>query len=120
MPEQIIRNIKITNVIDSNSAISSEDAEELFKIIDTTLSANNKVNLDFSGIELLLSVFLNVSIGQLYSKYEYSFIDSNLSFSNLSEDDKSTLDKVINRAKQYFRDKPNFEDSAKNHFPDAE
>ncbi|MFN8265347.1 MAG: STAS-like domain-containing protein [Chitinophagaceae bacterium] len=74
-PESIT--LKITKVIDSTSAISSEDAEELYKIIDSTFAQNKKVVLDFSEIELLLSVFLNVSIGQLYSKYDYSLLDNN-------------------------------------------
>lgn len=116
---EIVRNIKIKTIIDSTRAISSEDAVELFKVLDATLESKNKLVIDFSEIELLLSVFLNVSIGQLYSKYDFDFLDKSISYEHIDPDDKITLEKVISRAKQYFSDKSGFEDSAKKHFPNG-
>jgi len=119
MEDNKIIRLTIIKIIDSKRAISTEDAMEVFKIIDDALCNGKKALLDFSDVELLLSVFLNVAVGQLYSKYDSTFIDEHLVYENISEDDFSTLEKVIKRAKQYFSNKDDFDDSAKRHFPDA-
>lgn len=114
MNDKIYKNIKLTELIGNKKAISSDKGQILFNILEKHLTDGEIVELDFSEIELLLTVFLNIGIGQLFSKFSHQFIEEHLIFAHIVEDDKTTLDKVISRAKDYFKDKAGFDNLAKN------
>jgi hypothetical protein len=118
MKERII-NIKLTELIATDRAITTEKGGILFDVLEKNLSEKNVIVIDFSNLELLISAFLNVGIGQLYSKFDSEFIDHHLRITNISDDDKVTYELVVTRAKQYFKDRQQFENSANPHFPDA-
>ena len=96
----------------TNAAVSTDDGENLFKELNTHLKAGKIVDLDFQGVSLITSAFLNPAIGQLYSAYTGEQLNQLLKFSNVSEEDKALIKKVVERAKKYFSDKPGFESSA--------
>jgi hypothetical protein len=99
--------------------ISTEEGEQLFSLIEQELRKSNNVTLDFSNINIIVSTFLNASIGQLYGKYDSDFIKEHLTVENMSSEDLAVLKKVTDRAKEYFSDKNNLEDFFKKHFPNA-
>ena len=115
-----IKEIKINlfEVIGSRAAISSDDGDIIFKRID--LALKNKVNvlIDFQNIDLIVSTFLNASIGQLYGTYSSQIIRKYLKVINLNNDDLGTLKLVIKRAQEYFANKKNFETSVNNSLQD--
>lgn len=95
--------IHIRSFISSNMAISPEDGEKLFEEICKTLKEDKQVELDFSKIDILVSAFLNSSIGKLYgTKFKDAFDREQIIFSNLSEQDKATVLLVQKRAKDFF------------------
>jgi len=105
--------INIFEQIGSSAAVASEDGENLFERMAQALEKSMLVILDFMNIELITSTFLNASIGQLYSKYDSPFLKEHLQVENMPQEDLEILKKVVERAKEYFKNKEEMEQSIK-------
>jgi len=106
--------INIFEHVGNDSAVSSEDGDSLYNRIVKGLEENDvKVILDFININLITSTFLNAAIGQLYGKYDSSFLKKHLGVSNLKKEDLELLKKVVERAKEYFKDRKKMDNSIK-------
>jgi len=105
--------ISIFEQIGSTAAVSSEDGELLFERILMGIVNNVKVILDFNNIELITSTFFNAAIGQLYSKYDSPFLRAHLKVENAAKEDLELLKKVVERAKEYFKNKEQMEKNIK-------
>lgn len=101
--------IKVCEELGSSTAISTDDGNIIFNIIVGILEKKGSVILDFAGIDLLISAFLNAAIGQLYSRYSSEKLQQSLTVVNMNEDDKQLLVEVIKRAKAYFANPDEFE-----------
>ncbi|GAI40405.1 unnamed protein product [marine sediment metagenome] len=110
--------INIFDVVGGKAAVSTEDGERLFRTISAFLEKDFEVVLDFINIETLTSTFLNAAIGQLYSKFDSPFLKENLKVDNLCSEDRELMIKVIDRAKEYFKDKENVEKDIREAFDD--
>ena len=99
------KTINIVDVINDKSAVSQDDGGKVYDILTRSFSNNEKVILDFKNVELVTSSFLNAAIGQLYSKYESTFMNENMTIKNINSDDDELLKLVIKRAKEYFKKK---------------
>ena len=110
--EPQIMTLNIKDLIGRDTAVSSDDGDILFKNINEQIKSGIVVELDFSEISILTTAFLNSAIGQLYNIYSSSQLNSSIKLKNVAEDDKILFIKVIERAKEYFANKRNFEDSA--------
>lgn len=97
--------INIFELIASHAAVSTTDGESLFERIKKAFDSDVKVILDFNNLELITSTFLNSSIGKLYGHYDYEFIKDHLGLENMSSDDLVLLKKVVDRAKEYFKER---------------
>ncbi|AQQ08460.1 hypothetical protein L21SP3_00237 [Sedimentisphaera cyanobacteriorum] len=62
------KEIKIAEFIGS-LCVSSDNGQKLFSKLKSLLEENNKIILNFEGVEILISLFLNVAIGQLYGQF---------------------------------------------------
>lgn len=111
--------IKIRDLLNSSFAVSTEDGEKIFTLINANFKKSNDVIIDFAEIDLIVSTFLNAAIGQLYGLYPTEFIQKYLSVTNISNEDLVILKKVTDRAKEYFKDKKGFDKVFNKHFPDA-
>ena len=112
--------IRVFEVLGSPFAITTEDGEKVYEKINSNLKKQAPIQLDFDQIELVVSTFLNASIGQLYGSYDSEFIKTHLSIVNMTPEDLVILEKVINRAKDFFSNKEGFTDLLKDHFSDGE
>ncbi|HEW78870.1 MAG TPA: DUF4325 domain-containing protein [Phycisphaerales bacterium] len=112
------KTINIFDVVGGKAAVSTEDGDRLFETISAFLGKDFEVVLDFVNIETLTSTFLNAAIGQLYNKYDSPFLRKHLSTSNLQPEDKELMVKIIERAKEYFKDKENLEKDIREAFDD--
>ena len=99
------KNISIFDMVGGNAAVSTEDGDNLFKEITKFLGRKVIVKLDFLNIDTITSTFLNAAIGQLYSKYKGDYLRQYLKVLNLESIDRDLLIRVIERAKEYFKDK---------------
>ncbi len=105
--------INIFEQIGGSAAVSTEDGESLYKRIVKALEQKARVILDFNNIELLTSTFLNSAIGQLYSRFKSPYLKAHLKLENLKKEDLELLKKVVERAKEYFKDKGRIVNGAK-------
>ena len=103
------KTINIFDVVGGKAAVPTEDGDRLFETISAFLEKEFEVVLDFVNIETLTSTFLNAAIGQLYSKFESPFLREHLRVNNLQPEDRELMIKIIERAKEYFKDKESLE-----------
>lgn len=100
------KKIIIKDIISSSRAISPEDGDKLYNEIIKSIKEGYKVLLDFSNIDILLSVFLNHSIGKIYgTEYKEAFKNGIIEFVNISEQDFHTVEIVQDRAIKFFSGK---------------
>lgn len=106
-----MKHLIIRDIINSDLAVSTENGEKVFEIVNSYLEKNTKVSLDFAGITIMITAFLNAAIGKLYGYKEYTplFLNEHLKLENVEQEDKMLFKDVIQRAKEYFADKENFE-----------
>ena len=104
----------VKDIINSPLAVSTEKGEMVFQAIDSHLQKNEKVVIDFKGIDLMITAFLNAAIGKLYGnkKYTSEFLNEHLSLENVASEDRSLFKDVIERAKEYFENKESFDKNA--------
>lgn len=98
--------IVIKDEINKKDAINSKEGSLIFEKIKPFVEKKEKVVIDFTDIDLVLSTFLNPAIGQLYFLFDKDKVDYTLEYSNLMDVDKETLDKVIQNAINKKESKP--------------
>lgn len=111
-----MKHLIIKDIINSELAVSTENGEKVFEIVDSYLQKKEKVELDFAGITIMITAFLNAAIGKLYGKKEYTpaFLNEYLKLENVDLEDRSLFKDVIQRAKEYFANKEDFEKNSNN------
>ncbi|GGG23299.1 hypothetical protein GCM10011344_25050 [Dokdonia pacifica] len=97
--------IIVFNIIHGNFAVTTDDGNNIFAMVDEYLEKKEKVILDFKGISIVTTAFLNAAIGQLYHKFSSEDISPYLILNNVDDEDLILFKKVTNRAKQYFAQK---------------
>ncbi len=101
--------INIAEKLGAKSAVSTDSGKYICNLIIKVIEKGGLVELNFAGVGLLTSAFLNAAIGQLYNKYDSPTLQEKLSVVNMDSDDKYTLSLVIKRAKEYFANTEAFE-----------
>lgn len=98
--------IVVSNEIESNSATIRDHGLKVYEKAKKELLNNKKVTISFVNIEMVISSFLNASIGKLYGDFDYELVDNLVSVVGLDEDDIELLyGTVIPNAKEYYQDK---------------
>ena len=107
-------NIQISEIVGSDLCIASDEGQKVYEEIATALRKELKVELSFLNVTTLTSAFLNAAIGQLYSgEFPADKIKKSLSVSNIDQDDLALLKRVVETAKEYFKDPKRFEAARK-------
>lgn len=86
-------------------AVLDSDGDIIFSMIVDEFSKGEDVTLDFIKVNTVLSMFMNSAIAQLYGKYTSQYLNEHLTIANMSLDDKITLKRVNDRAKQFYAEK---------------
>ena len=105
--------LKVNEYTVLDIAVSSDEGDKINQRIHLLLERYQKVTIDFSGITLLTSAFLNAAIGQLYNDFNSEELASRLFLSNVSKDDLPLFKKVTDRAKEYFKNEQEFSKTTK-------
>jgi hypothetical protein len=101
--------IRITDVVGSGLCIASDDGDKVHAKIVDAIKRGDKVQLSFAGIQDLTSAFLNSAIGQLYGEFQETQLKASLLPPiEASPDDLALLKRVVERAKEYFKDRERF------------
>jgi transcriptional regulator len=94
--------LKVVEFIGSPLCISADDGQKVFDKIQSLLNEGNQVVISFEHVTMMVSLFLNVAIGQLYSAFSEEEIRSKMSVEGLADDDVELLKKVVENAKKYY------------------
>lgn len=104
------KTIRIVDITGTEYCISSDDGDKVYDVVSEALKEGKRMNISFSGVEDLNSAFLNAAFGRLYNG---DFTEEQLSSSLLPVDADPTdlvlLKRVVERAKEFFRDPVTYE-----------
>jgi len=96
--------MKLMEIVGSKLCVASDDGERVHGQIAAALKEGKKVKVSFESVESLTSAFLNSAIGQLYGEFPEEKIKSGLSVCDIETDDLDLLKRVVDTAKEYFKD----------------
>ncbi len=94
--------IKVADLIGSPLCISAEDGQKVFDKVEALFKDGRMVIISFDRVSMLISLFLNVAIGQMYGSFSEDEIRAKLQVDGLSGDDMELLKRVVDNAKKYY------------------
>ncbi|MBI4025962.1 MAG: STAS-like domain-containing protein [Verrucomicrobia bacterium] len=103
--------IRVFEMVGSSLCVASDDGQKVHDEVASALKAEKKVAISFANVEGLTSAFLNAAIGQLYGEFSEDEIRRSLSVGDMNPDDIALLKRVVETAKQYFKNPKRFEKS---------
>lgn len=106
-------NIKLVEQISCNKGITSEEAEPLYSAEIEAFNAGKTITLDFAGVEMITTAFLNVIVGRLYKDYDKEQLKEMLFFEGLTESIARRIKKVTDNAKLFYQDEQSYEKEVK-------
>ena len=88
--------------------VASGDGQALYERIARELDRGRRTVLSFRNVNTLTPAFLNAAIGQLYGHFEDDHLRTLFTVEEITPDDRALLNRVIDTAKLYYRDKVAF------------
>ena len=112
--------IRIADIIGSELCISGEDGQTVFDKLVLLLKQGKHVTISFEQVTTIISLFLNVAIGQLYSVFDEDQLSSHLQVKGLTDDDLEMLKRVVDNAKRYYANPQPFDQAWETEAEDEE
>lgn len=105
------QNMKLSlyEIVGSPLCVASDDGQKVYERLSVALKEGRGVALSAHNITTFTSAFLNAAIGQLYGSFSEEQIRSLLKVQDMQSDDLALLKRVVETAKQYFKDPQKFE-----------
>ena len=88
--------------ITGDSAITLEAGQTLYALIKEKLDKQEKVELDFSGVEAVATLYFNAAIGQLYKDFSSETLNQLLDIKELIPAGRNILNRVKKNSKTYY------------------
>jgi hypothetical protein len=95
--------MSVYEIVGNGLCVASDDGQKVHDKIAAVIREGGKVDLSFLNIESLTSAFLNAAIGQLYGEFSEEQIRDNLSVKDMAQEDLALLKRVVDTAKEYFK-----------------
>lgn len=89
------------------NAISMNSGGKLREVIVKEWEANEKITLDFSGVDVFASPFFNASVGALLKDRSIEELQGKLIFKEISDHGRRLLNLVISNAIKFYSDQDN-------------
>lgn len=105
--------VHIDEHISLHKGISSEEGQLINTLIRSIFDKGDCVELDFYGVEMATTAFLNVVIGTLYDTYSSEQLKRILSFSHYSESTASRIKRVTDNAKLFYQNEKQYSENVK-------
>ncbi len=100
--------INVYEIVGSELCVAASDGQKVYDQIQTALQMKKMVLLTFRNVTGLTSAFLNAAIGQLYSTFDEVTIRAGLRVRDMNPEDRALLKRVVDTAKEYFKDPDRF------------
>ena len=105
--------ISVFEVVGNSLCVASGDGQKIYDRLASVFKQERGVLLSFRNVTTLTSAFLNAAIGQLYGEFNEEKIRSLLRVEEMESDDLALLKRVVDTAKQYFKDPQRFEQAVR-------
>lgn len=112
--------ISIFEVVGSPLCVASSDGQKVYERLAKMIKEGANVILSFYNVSTLTSAFLNAAIGQLYGEFSEEQIRSSLKVKDIQPDDLALLKRVVETAKQYFKDPQRFDQAVQDTLGDED
>ncbi len=110
--------ISIFEIVGSPLCVASSDGQKIYDRLAAALKEGQSTILSFHNISTLTSAFLNAAIGQLYGKFSEEQVRALLKVKDMESDDLALLKRVVETAKQYFKDPQKFDQAVRDELGD--
>lgn len=101
--------IKLADEVSLNQGVTPEEGLPISERIKVAIKEGEPVALDFAGMQLITTAFLNVVIGTLYKDFSSEQLKKLLSFENLTEGIALRIKRVTDNAKQFYENPEQFQ-----------
>lgn len=95
--------LSVFDIVGNSWCVAPSDGNEVYSRLINAMDFNIKVVLSFRGVEHSGPTFLNIVIGQLYSRFKKEEIEKLLEIKDMNNEDLNSLKMVISNAKKYFK-----------------
>ena len=85
------------------NAITPDDGQKIYDLIHPELQKSHPLELDFSNVNVFASPFFNFCIGKLIEDIEPRQLNELLHVTHINTTGKQVLMRVIENAKQYYK-----------------
>lgn len=106
-----MKTIKIDSFITLHQGVTPDEGKPVNDEIRALIATNEAVEIDFSGVEMMTTAFLNVVIGDLYKDFSSEELKERLRIVNVSDDDARRIKKVTDTAKLFYSNTASFDKS---------
>ena len=111
--------LSVFEIVGSPLCVASDDGQKVYDRIASALKEDRSVTVSFVNVSGVTSAFLNAAIGQLYGTFREGEIRSRLRVKDMQPDDLALLKRVVETAKQYFKDPKRFNEAVKDAIEDG-
>jgi STAS-like domain of unknown function (DUF4325) len=101
--------LSVFEIVGSPLCVASDDGQRVYDRIASAFKEERNVTVSFRNVSSLTSAFLNAAIGQLYGTFKDDQIRSKLKVKDMQPDDLALLKRVVDTAKEYFKDPKHFD-----------
>lgn len=105
--------LSVFEIVGSPLCVASGDGQKVHDRLAAALKEGRGVTLSFHNVTTLTSAFLNAAIGQLYGAFSEEQIRALLKVQDMQPDDLALLKRVVETAKQYFKDPQKFDQAVR-------
>ena len=105
--------LSLYEIVGTPLCVASDDGQKVYDRLAAALEEGRSITLSFHNITTLTSAFLNAAIGQLYGKFTEEQIRALLKVRDMPPDDMALLKRVVETAKQYFKDPQRFDQAVR-------
>jgi uncharacterized protein DUF4325 len=105
--------LSIFEIVGSPLCVASSDGQKVYDRLAVILKEGRSVTISFLNITTLTSAFLNSAVGQLYGTFREEQIRSSLNVQDIQSDDLALLKRVVETAKQYFKNPKKFDQAVR-------
>lgn len=97
--------VSLTAIIGNKLCTAADDGDRVHEVVASAIRQGDRVRLSFEGVEDLTSAFLNAAVGQLYGEFsEEQLREVLLPPVEATPDELVLLKRVVERAKDFFKD----------------
>lgn len=103
--------VDIIKIINDSDWIDIDQGQLVYERVFELLTKGESVELSFAEHDMMLTVFLNAAVGQLYNgKIDYKLVQEKLSFVDISDDEREKVQRVISNAVRYYENARVYDD----------